>query len=188
MRTTLYTFALVVGLCTGFGPARAEEVILGQVAYSRIDLVAKKENRGIWTFTQNRTTSEVEIIKLVIGSAFEIERITPWTRVSVLKGVHLKESFAYPISETRSDGKNFGHIEATDPDTGKVFYRWPMFCTTQKGIILHKTECKAHMDDGGVYEITRSFVPEEVLRTLIEHRRVTGKDGTVISDVKDVMK
>jgi hypothetical protein len=188
MRKMLYAIAILAGMFSGLGSLHAEEVILGQMAYSRTDLLTKKEDQGIWTFTFERDTREVRIVKSVLGSALETESITSWRRVSVLKGLHLKEFFAYPLTEAHPSGGNFGHVEVSNPETNEVLYRWPMSCTTVDGFFIHRISCRARRHDDGVYEVTRTFIPTEAMRTLIERRKVTDKDGVILSDIVDAVK
>jgi hypothetical protein len=185
MRKRFYAIAFLAGMLGGFGSVCAEEVLLGQVAYSRTDLIAEKQDQGTWTFTLERETREVRIVKSVPGSALETENITAWTRVSVLGGVHLKESFVYPITESHPSGRNFGHVEASNSETNEVLYRWPMFCDTVDGIFVHRISCTARMDDGGIYEVTRTFLPRQAMRTLEELRKITAKDGIVTLHIVD---
>jgi hypothetical protein len=187
MRRILYAIAFLAGVFGGLGGVCAEEVLVGQMAYSRIDMITKKQDRGIWTFTMERETREIRITKLVVGSVFETETITFWTRVSVLHDIHLKESLAYPFMEMRPDRSNFGYMEASDPETNEVLYRWPMSCTMEDKVFFYQTLCTARMDGGGSYEVTRDFMPRQPMATLVERRKMIAKDGTVTSDVIDAM-
>lgn len=185
----LWILLLLTSLC---GYANAEEVVLGQIAYTRTDLLTKQESPGIWSFTQDAETEEVKILKYVIGSPFEKEEITPWTRITTFtsegKLVHMRESYVFSADETASGRRktNFGHITTTDAKTGKVLDSWPIFCTIRGSTNFYATTCKTFQSDGGLYEVTRDFFRRgRGVSPIVERRTIKDASGKVISHVVD---
>lgn len=187
---TLVLILMFLGL---YGNVYADEVMLGQISYTRTDILTKKESRGAWIFTVQSDTGEVKILKYVLGSPFEKEGVTPWTRVTTFtaKGrlVYLQESFVFSSADmaTKKNMRtNLGHVKTVDAETKEVIESWPIFCTVSGSTNFYETSCRTFQSDGGIYEVTRDFYRRDLGFTpIVERRKITDATGKVISHVVD---
>ncbi len=169
-----------------YGWAQAKESLIGQLGYSRTDLIKKEKRAGVWTFIK-MNAEEIRVKKDVPSDIEETESIGYWGRTTEFPSlnINLKEGLLKPVEEFVHGEKGIGHIDVLDSKTGKVLHRWPMFYeVTQLGPI-NRAIFKAFTHDGGQYVVTRHYVTNQMFAPLLERRQTMDIRGNVLSDVLD---